>query len=206
MQRKTKNSLSKYLEPVILSHIDLQYIEQTLYKLSSELTYIVGEYQAENLNDLSENYHEKKLSQLTIKSRNPWLFILFTANKVLIQCDSEKLDARGVYAEIVDFLEAKKRDENSVRKQIYNIQQTVFYALLLNVILRGAGDVYFRLFFLYIILLVCEAIIPYPSIIYTSKNKLNFLDKNLDNVLVSLIGAAANAIIAVGLTYIFLSK
>ena len=151
------------------------------------------------------------MAQLEICSRNPYLSIKFKCNKIWIYVASSDLKARGVWGEIVDFLQARKKQQSNIQKNIVIACQNIM-------IWQGWVEFYktnfvatswlFVASFLIIIplYLYVDIFAPRPSIIYFSNNKLGFWARKKDDIFVNLLGGFIAAIFTTILALVFLKN
>lgn len=117
MKRHTKSSLGKHLEPVRLSRADLEHIEHLMHKVAPLVTYRRADFEFESIDDLA-SHSPNVIDRLEVQAVDPSLSVQFGRLSVWIYTSSANLAARGVYAEIREFLEDRNLQSARIRKGI----------------------------------------------------------------------------------------
>lgn len=117
MKRITESSLGKHLEAVRLSRGDLEHIESLMRKVSPSVTYQYNDFEFESIEELASRC-PSVIDSLEVQSVDPYISVKFGMRSVWIYTSSEQLEARGVYAELREFLEDRCLFFVGIRKGI----------------------------------------------------------------------------------------
>jgi hypothetical protein len=119
MKRVTESSLGKHLEAVRLSRSDLEHIESLIRKVAPSVTYRYADFEFESIEKLASR-SPNIIDSLEVKAAEPYLLVKFDRQSVWIYTSSKNLEARGVYAELREFLEDHCLRSVGIRKVILN--------------------------------------------------------------------------------------
>lgn len=119
MKRVTESSLGNHLEAVRLSRGDLEHIESLIRKVASSVTYRYGDFEFESIEELASR-SPNVINSLEVQAAGPHLSVKFGKRSVWLCTLSNRLEARGVYAELREFLEDRCLSSVRVRKGFLN--------------------------------------------------------------------------------------
>ncbi len=115
--KRISEPLGKHLDAANLSMHDLEYIESLFKKVAADVKYLYNGFEHNNIADLA-NHAPNVINKLEICSSEPYISINFGTRNIWLYTSSRDLVVRGVFAELMQFLEGKSINTVKIRKTL----------------------------------------------------------------------------------------
>jgi len=189
MKRITESSIGKHLDAVRLSRADLEHIESLIRKVAPSIAYRYDDFEFVSIEELAA-HSPNVIDRLEVKASKPYLSVEFGRRSVWVYTSSSNLAARGVYAEIREFLEDRCIRSVGIRKSILDNFGTLG-------IIVGTFAVMERHFLEAAMAIAIAPITFVVSVFGTSRSQITlsnqqqgFWARNRDNLIAGIISSA----------------
>ena len=187
--KRISEPLGKHLDAANLSMHDLEYIESLFKKVAADVKYLYNGFEHNNIADLA-NHAPNVINKLEICSSEPYISINFGTRNIWLYTSSRDLVARGVFAELMQFLEGKSINTVKIRK-------TFLESIGIVAVFVGTVALIDRQFFeatlagvTALIILVVNLFGFSQSRLTLSNNQQGFWGRNRDNLIIGLFTSA----------------
>ncbi|MBS1138845.1 MAG: hypothetical protein H6R13_298 [Proteobacteria bacterium] len=194
--KRSNTHLGKHIPPVCLYQEELSAISVALAQDSGKLRIKTDEFEYDSLDELFSNFGDS-LNGLSLKREAPYISVDFDSRGgVWLYASHDDLISRGVFAQIQELLESKRRHSYFILRRFVELSGWIGTAGIGAFLAAGHWREALLSSFLPLLSIAFIFIKPRSILNRTSRAQTkNFWQRNSDQIVVALISAVAGSIL-----------